>query len=509
MASMSTTTSPPVGPFPPRDTRLAIRSAAEYYTQAPLQPASHPGSPNESKRTLPTAPVPSGQAPVWPEIQNSISPRDNEGNGQVAKTTAAAGDPNLPCSRGAETHKRHVESANWPVVHLNDVQDDELLQILLKNDTIAARFQEACASRLEQYQQSLERAYNQRLADMEKYTRDWRDTTKELWLAVKEGKCPTVTQEQQEFLAWPGPQQMANALGPLPTGTLTRSSSETMVEKASEELRESLPVIAGPSGPNTSNPVVDPRVELPISALPDHEASQLSEAPKLLSAKVDQHPLQPWLPFVPFSEPPSLDAQWVGDTEGYREDKAKGGLTWRSMRLAATVCVRDAGPGMRRFLKIPKARRMVIKYKDPGGNLSYQDVNAVHSVLGGLINTDVIIDLTCANVALFGRALCYLKGRQDRVWSLSKLPGTPVVDSETLELCTFFSSRRAATKLRINRFMPDHPRLSGIFSAEEHSKPEMWRLVIARPRHQDGHIEGVDLFDVGLERRTPRLNTSQ
>lgn len=328
MASMSTTTSPPVGPFTPRDTRLAIRSAAEYYTQAPPQPASHPGSPDESKRMLPTAPVPSGQAPLGPEIQNRIAPRDNEVNGQVVNTTTAAGD-----------HKRHVELTNRSLIQLNDIQDDELLQILLKNDTIAARFQEACASRLEQYQQSLERAYNQRLADMEKYTRDWRDTTKELWLAVKEGKCSTVTQEQQEFLAWPGPQQMANALGPLSTGTLTRSSSETMVDKASDELRESSPVIAGPSGPNTSNPVVDPRVELPISALPDHEASQLSEAPKLLSAKVDQHPLQPWLPFVSFSEPPSLDAQWVGDTEGYREDKAKGGLTWRSMRLAATVCV--------------------------------------------------------------------------------------------------------------------------------------------------------------------------
>lgn len=540
MASISTKIGSQAGAFPASDTRLAIRSAAQYYTHktphlllSPCQdgPALHLGSPDTSKCPLSAAPVPSGQAQhpdvskglgndpltldLGQNIQDSIAPRDNVGNANMADATAAAEGADLTRSDSAEAPRQRVAWANRSVINLKDIQDDELLQVLLKNDTIAARFQGACASRLEQYQQSLERAYNQRLADMEKYTRDWRDSTKELWLAVKEGKCPTITQEQQELLAWPGPQQMANNLGPV--SVLTSSFSEMMGGQTSKELRESdshtkfqksSPAIAGHSGPDT-NPVVDSRAEVPISGPPDHETLQLSKESKLPNEKADRPPLQLPLPVAQFPKSQSLGAEWVDETKGYKEDEAKGGLTRGSYHVLDTVCWRDLGPDIQKFLEIPDARRMVVKFMDGEGRLTFRDMNAIHSILGGLMKTDVIIDLTYANVALLGRALCYLKSRRDRLWSLAKLPGTPFVDSETRELCTLFSPRPAAKTVRIERFMPGQSRLSGMFSAEEHSKPEAWRLLIARPRHQDGYIDGVAYFDVGIERRTARLKTGQ
>lgn len=540
MASSSTNIGSQAGAFPASDTRQAIQSAAQYYTPKfpPLppnpcqgEPALHLDSPDTSKSPLLAAPVPSGQAQhpdvskglgnhpitldLGQNVQDSIAPQDNVGNENMANATVAAGGADSTCSDSAMAPSQCVACANRSVIHLKDIQDDELLQILLKNDTIAARFQGACAARLDQYQQSLERAYNQRLADMEKYTRDWRDSTKELWLAVKKGKCPTITQEQQEFLAWPGPRQMANDLGPV--SVLTSPFSKMMGGQTSKELRESdshtkipksSPAIAGHSGPGT-NLVVDSRAELPISGPPDHETSQLSRESKLTIEKADRPSLKLPPLVAQFPKSQSFGAEWVDETKGYKEDEAKGGLTRGSYHMLDTVCWRDLGPDIQKFLKIPDARRMVVKFVDGEGRLTFRDMNAIHSVLGGLMNTDVIIDLTYANVALFGRALCYLKSRRDRLWSLAKLPGTPFVDSETRELYTFFSPRPAAKTVRIERFMPGQPWLSGIFGAGEHPKPEAWRLLIARPRHQDGYINGVAYFDVGIERRTARLKTGQ
>lgn len=83
----------------------------------------------------------------------------------------------------------------------------------MKNETVARLFQNACITRVEEHKQKLEHAYNQRLLELEEYTRSWRDATKEIWTAVRNGKFE-IDQDQQEILHWPGPQETGRGFNP-------------------------------------------------------------------------------------------------------------------------------------------------------------------------------------------------------------------------------------------------------------------------------------------------------
>lgn len=515
-------------------TRLAIRSAAEYYNQSiantsvscnQLLPALQDISKSDRKSPSAANPVTDGTARRADFVKRvddiirsndqqhfqSVSPPQGveEGSTKMANAGLSHEDPSLTRSHPNMGQKRRIAWAARSVIDLKDVQDDELLEILLKNETVATRFQRECHSRLEQHQQSLERAYKQRLDELERYTRQWRDNTEELWLAVKAGRFPATTQQQQEHLVWPGSQQMAHGLGLV--SVLSALSSGSTDRHARTEMRE--PKDHSPKSPHTGarhydpapNHMVDPHAKTPVPDLLPHETSQLSEAARPTSADASLGPFLPTLPAVQAKKPQTLGAKWVDDVEGYKVDETKGRLTKGSLHFIDVVSFREIGPAFQSCLKIPKDRRMVVKYVDQKGQLTYRDINAIHSVLGGLLNTDVIVDLTYENVALFGRALCYLKDRRDRLWSLAKLPGAPSVDDESQELCAFFSSQSTARTLRIKRFRPNEARLSDIFSAEGHSQPAAWKLLIVRPRHQEGRISGADFFDVGIERHVARL----
>lgn len=100
---------------------------------------------------------------------------------------------------------------------LNALNDDQALALLLKNETVAALLQNAFIARVEEHQQKLDQAYNQRLLELEEYTRSWRDTTKELWSAINDGKFEP-NSDQRDTLLWKGPQDDGHGFNPeLPT----------------------------------------------------------------------------------------------------------------------------------------------------------------------------------------------------------------------------------------------------------------------------------------------------
>lgn len=104
-------------------------------------------------------------------------------------------------------------------VELDALNDDQALALLLKNTTVAGLLQNAFNARVEEHQHKLHQAYNQRLLELEEYTRSWRDTIKELWSAIKEGQL-IPNKEQQDTLLWKGPQDAGQDFIPeLPTAT--------------------------------------------------------------------------------------------------------------------------------------------------------------------------------------------------------------------------------------------------------------------------------------------------
>lgn len=442
------------------------------------------------------------------DIENCPAPQNTQQrDATMATGSSTPGDPSLVYGSSGVVDGPHMAPANQSVTDLKDATDDELLQILFKNETLASRFQRACTSRVEQHKQSLENAYNQRLSDLEKYTREWRDTTQELWLAIKEGKFPSATRRHQEALAWSGPQQTAHSLGPV--SLPMRLSVDSIAAQARTEPRDS----DGQATISHHAPIPDPitshGVGPPVPSPSEQITPQSPQAVELQSATIAQDPLQLQLSAAQIARSQSHGAIWVDDTQGFKEDKKSGGLTTGSSAVIATVCSGSLGPNFQRFLRIPEARRMVVKYVDEEGRSTYRDIKAIHSVLEGILNTDVLIDLTYPNVALLGKALCYLKDRRDRLWSLGKLPRDRFVDDEVQELCAFFSLQPTIKTLRIKRFDLCGPRLSSIVEAEKRSRSGVLRLLIARPRHRDGRIKGVHYFDVGMERRTARLKTGK
>lgn len=100
-----------------------------------------------------------------------------------------------------------------PSANLDTLNDDQALALLLKNETVAGLLQEAFNTRVEEHQQKLVQAYNQRLVELEEYTRNWRDTTKELWSAVSEGTF-NPSDAQRETLGWKGPQNAGHSFNP-------------------------------------------------------------------------------------------------------------------------------------------------------------------------------------------------------------------------------------------------------------------------------------------------------
>lgn len=100
-------------------------------------------------------------------------------------------------------------------VEMESLNDDQALALLLKNETVAGVLQNAFNARVEEYQHKLVQAYNQRLLELEEYTRSWRETTKEIWSAINEGKF-NLNNDQRDALLWKGPQDAGIGFDPEP-----------------------------------------------------------------------------------------------------------------------------------------------------------------------------------------------------------------------------------------------------------------------------------------------------
>lgn len=138
-------------------------------------------------------PVPPARSarPISPEIKAAIQARN------VTTEPRACPPPPQPSTS----------------LHPDALDDDQALALLQKNETVARLLQNAFNTRVEEYQQKLHQAYDQRLLELEEYTRRWREATKELWSALSEGKLEP-TDDQREFLLWKGPQDSARGFIP-------------------------------------------------------------------------------------------------------------------------------------------------------------------------------------------------------------------------------------------------------------------------------------------------------
>lgn len=254
--------------FAPHCARLKLQDAATYYAKAGLdilrrrntssaEAVTSPGSNNYSNPVaLPMNSVPS-------TVSNK--PLDGTG-GLLAKQSLETNDPNSPVqqARDDKTSEEHLETreqtsnncshivdedvdkplgqldflarmssnnciqAGSKSNNLATLADDEVLELLLNNETVVQRFQDACSSRLRQYQQELDHAYDKRLWELEDYTRRWRDVTQEIWTAFNDGKLRVHTRQEVEALNWKGPKEM---------GTMSRPPTSTVVPKQVRQLR--------------------------------------------------------------------------------------------------------------------------------------------------------------------------------------------------------------------------------------------------------------------------------
>lgn len=506
--------------LPAKHKRLVLQSAAEYYSLGSMNNTASAGESSSAIPTTPRTSIKSALSNIFRDrrLPQRPSPSKDHGDDYIAldNEQSSPESEDAPAVQQGEVVPpikpsfRQRKKPNYERA-LEEVQDDKLLRVLLRNETIAIRFQKACTSRLEQYQKGLESTYNDRIADLEKQFREWRGTTQELWLAIEEGTVPTITGHQRALLNWPGPQSMAQHLGQISTPTIipSRAMAAAAITRRPEShtlTHPPLPVFSNNWVPTSLsfNHAVSRPTKLGTSQC---SAAQLSGTTGSRSLGTAQVPLQLSFPVVR-KKPQSHGATWVHDTEGYEEDKAKNRLTAGSTRFIHTVGLRDLGPDFLRVLKIPEDRRTVVNLADALGTPSYRNINMIHEAISVITKSDVIINLTYENVTLLGKALCYLKDRRERLWSLAGLPNAPFVDKEILGLCAFFSSQPAAKSLSVKHIVPEGPRaLSDIAMSEMEFKSVDWRVLIARPRHVEGQVKGAEYFDVGIERRTARSKT--
>lgn len=345
------------------------------------------------------------------------------------------------------------------------LNDDEVLRILSRNKTVAKQIQNACASRLQEYQQNLDRAYNERLQELENYTRQWRETTKELW--AQEGRLPAVNQQQQDALDWQGPQQMgASYMAKLPPIISVIGArvpnAEGRVSNTDARPRESVLVAI----PSPLQPGLLPRI-------PQVDRSPALSVPNQL-----------------------LCSEWINDLSGYKTVSGSVQLTRESIHTILHTGFRKSGEMWESLLSkalASSSQSLIFRTSDNGGNVEFRPFKSIDKPRLNVFQTNVIIELTSSNMALFGKALRYIDARRKRVWSTAEDP-------------------RAGSKLRQARD-EQIGRLCGIFSTLNTTNEKLTtvdlagpqrlrRMLLVRPRRDDGEVTRADFFDVGSERGT-------
>ncbi|KAG6362713.1 hypothetical protein INS49_007806 [Diaporthe citri] len=339
-----------------------------------------------------------------------------------------------PSARKSEPKASPPPQKPSPSVGLDALNDNQALALLLKNETVGGLLQNAFNARVEEHQQKLVRAYNQRLVELEEYTRSWRDATKELWSALSEGTLKP-NNDQRETLLWKGPQEAGSRFDPdLP------SAPQEVVEKEVD---------------------ADGRVAC-------------------ISIKV---------------------ASSSQSTSHFNRQE------WITSNGCSKKNFKSLGHKIRSFMKIKHDPRLLFRDKHDVGKIECRPFTAVTSTTRNLHKDDVIIEMTPSNVALMGKAFCYLKDTNDRLLPQRNTdPGADFTAAELSFLYDRFSQEPTKRHIDVvsDKFGTKKVN-SSLFAADADISVIPKRLLIARPCYDtSGSINGVTFFDVGSDTHTTR-----
>lgn len=359
---------------------------------------------------------------------------------------------------------------------------DQIIDTILHHPTISRQIRAAIAAQLQQRQQELDHAYNERLLELEDYARNWRNTTKEMWMAFQDGKLSVITPQQQDSLTWQGPQHMGTVSGvKLP---FTIPNAATGIINALCARTTSLSIRARPF----------PRT---IPMTPSGQEPPLAQAARPLSVESSSQ----------------LRCQnWITDMKGYNHNPKTGKLSPSSNALLTLLCSRGISQSIRMAMKVPSSAHLIFRIKRGDEPPIYRAMNKIttryqHSTFS---RHDVVLDYTRSNMVVFGKASCYLRDRRDYLRSEGELPPlrTTRTDAEMSRLYALFSGTPTGPRLRSNPLPPNYAGSDqGLRCSESNSHTSGLRLLIARPTHIDDTISGADFFDVGIEQ--PTNSTSQ
>lgn len=445
-------------------------------------------------------------------------------------------------------------------VDMGNVTDEQVLDILELNSTIAQQFRSACAIRLQQYQQSLDKAYNQRLAEMEDYTRKWREHTRELWEARRAGQLQPADASQQAALDWQGPLKMAKTaqfqlpsintgLGepiisikgqvhsgeviasfPPPAPPAPASKRKTRPRRKAQpghcQRRQAVPS-PPPSRPSrTDAPPSSRQVGHLLSGVPGQPLySRHAPAPPAPSQPTPSQPapVQIGTDQLAFHhESPSrsilsqtvapqapqrqlLCPDWIHEFEGCVKGSS-GKYTKKSTRFLTVLYSGDLGPSFSSTLKLSYSA-ILLKVKSDPSKHTYRYFDSLTSIRNRVNPHDVVLDLSEANVLMFGKAFCYMKDRRECLRTelgLTRI-GQPRDEGEIVLLYNFFSQQPINKRLNTARNPGD---IRGGLALQK-LVHETRRLLIARPKHQNGHIKGAAYFDVGSEQPVTRSHSGK
>lgn len=456
------------------------------------------------------------------------------------------------------------QAAVDPSVDMGNVTDERVLEILELNPTIAKQFRSACALRLQRHQQSLDMAYNQRLVEMENYTRKWRDHTWELWQTVRAGQVHPANVSQQAALTWQGPQAMAKSPGfQLPSidahldEPITNSNNQTASREASAHVPgsgarlpppkarprrprrkaqpgqcqrrqvESSPGLAGPS--SSDGPLPDAQID---ANLPTVQQSQLlhtqanhsqPESSQLApSRRVDSRLESDSLPvpgqnFLGQPDPSQTTAlqrpqdqplcpEWTDDFEGFVKD-VSGNYTSKSTQLLTTLSSGTLGPSFASILNLSYSGILFTRFQPDLSHDGYRKFDRLSLTRNRVYPDEVVVDMSETNVLMFGKAFCYMKERRERLrYELGLARSRQSGVEEEISRMHHFFSRQHINKTLSTRRHPGPGRF-GVFSKDP--VHEARRLLIARPKHQDGQITGATYFDIGSEQPTTRTDRGE
>lgn len=468
-----------------------------------------------------------------------------------------------------------------PRADIRSITDERALEILDSNPTIAEEFRRACAIRLQQYQQSLDKAYNRRLAEMEEYTREWRNHTKKLWQAVRAGRFDPADMSNQSAIAWQGPQDMAKTPRYKLPVMNTRVEQRVIFANGQAHINESNAYRLSSAPPARTAPPVPMRIRrrvsrdfrqlqqtdtrshpsrspqsgrshshtqtrLVSSAVPEQlHVSRLAPSQRIPSeslvsqnaanrptnyqpesssgpacaeteARQPGHcqPASQSIPDEPILVQPDpipnvaiqasqrqlLGHEWISDFGGYVKESS-GKYSSKSNRLLRMLSSSSLGPSFTSSLKLSYSA-ILLGVKSRSSEFEYRKFEHPFATRNIAYPSEVVIELSEANVLMFGKAFCYLKERRDLLCSLVGLTrGSRLgTNEQSHRMYLFFCQQPINRALNTMR----HPENNRSRLPRKSPVHETRRLLIVRPKHEDGHITGARYFDVGSEQPTRR-----